>query len=421
MTQSLACLVLADDLTGACDTGLEFVVRGRAARVLLAPEALQEGDAVPVAALDTETRNLGPQEARAVMRRFLQGAPASGAALWYKKTDSTLRGNIAVELEELRRHTGLPVVFAPAFPRMGRTARGGQLLVDGVPVHQTFMGRDPQAPVLSARLADATGGGRDVGREDLENAARLRAWLDRGECLCCDAASDDELRALVRACLRLRGPEGILWAGSAGLAGALMDVLFPGPGLTPPAETYGCAAAVPTAPLLLVVGSVNPANTAQMRLALQSGALDAVQLDTGALTHDAEAEARRCEEALCAIVGQGRHALLTSTDATGREAREGRTVVRPEQSQAIAEFCGRVTAAVLDAVPVGRLFATGGETAVQCLRALRCGSLDLTGAADAGIPCARLRDGAQAGLPLVLKAGGFGAPEFLRELVLGMR
>ena len=128
--------ILADDLSGACDTGLEFYLCGCATHIRLVPGP---SDAVALV-LDSESRNIDAQSARTAVRRLLQAENMDQGHVWFKKIDSTLRGNIAAELDELRQHKKLPVIFTPAFPAMGRTVEDGLLLVKGVPVHKTFMG-----------------------------------------------------------------------------------------------------------------------------------------------------------------------------------------------------------------------------------------------------------------------------------------
>jgi uncharacterized protein YgbK (DUF1537 family) len=56
---------------------------------------------VPVLVIDTETRHLTGEDARAVVRDCVQSALRFVPWLVYKKTYSTLRGNIAAEFRVL--------------------------------------------------------------------------------------------------------------------------------------------------------------------------------------------------------------------------------------------------------------------------------------------------------------------------------
>ena len=87
--------VIADDLTGAADTGVQFVRAGyRTAVVFRATEVL--ADDLDAVSLDTDSRAM---PAGFAAKRVLDAAHiARGASIVYKKLDSTLRGNVAAEL-----------------------------------------------------------------------------------------------------------------------------------------------------------------------------------------------------------------------------------------------------------------------------------------------------------------------------------
>src|SRR5690349_20260005 len=85
---------LADDLTGALEVGAKFA--GAAVTTRLAWDC--RSDAMVI---DTETRHAPPDAAAAVIRRLACAAHELRARFVFKKTDSTLRGNIGVELSAL--------------------------------------------------------------------------------------------------------------------------------------------------------------------------------------------------------------------------------------------------------------------------------------------------------------------------------
>ncbi|MGC8760902.1 MAG: four-carbon acid sugar kinase family protein [Bryobacteraceae bacterium] len=222
-------LVLADDLTGALECGV--LIEG-AVVTLFSPA---QGS---VAVADTETRHVPPAQARQTVRRLTEQFPAE---MIYKKTDSTLRGNIGAELAALppgRIH------YAPAHPHLGRTVRGGRLYVDGVPVEQTAFAGDPREPVTDGDLRRML---------ELQGAPLERIVIHDGAC-------EEDLERAADALLA--EPPPWLAAGPAGFLGVLVRRL--GLARQP--------APLPQMPECLVInGSLHPASQAQMAAAEAAG------------------------------------------------------------------------------------------------------------------------------------------------------
>ena len=157
-------LVIADDFTGALDTGIQFARHGIATTLFLS-DALTAGlladCQADVVVADTESRHLPPDDAAARVRAVTRLAKAAGCPVFYKKTDSTLRGNLGAELTAMQDVCGAKrLFFAPAYPALGRTTRGGTQLVNGVPLARTDFAADPFNPVrtdfVPALLAEQT-------------------------------------------------------------------------------------------------------------------------------------------------------------------------------------------------------------------------------------------------------------------------
>jgi uncharacterized protein YgbK (DUF1537 family) len=128
-------LVLADDLTGALEAGAKFA--GQGIRTLVSTELSLRpkgcDESIGVLVIDAETRHLPAAEAGQRVWELAHAAGEQGFRYLYKKTDSTLRGNIASELGALAEaFPGSALLYAPAYPRMGRTVKRGMLYVHGV-------------------------------------------------------------------------------------------------------------------------------------------------------------------------------------------------------------------------------------------------------------------------------------------------
>lgn len=226
-------VALADDLTSALEVGARFAERGAAARVTVAMDG-EQWPRTEVLVIDTETRHLAPQEAMRVMRAAARSVRGLAPALIYKKTDSTLRGNIAAEFRVLREvWPHLPLVYVPAYPAMGRTVRDGRLFVDGVPLELTAFAQDPLNPTWSGEIRTVLG---DVEVEVI------------------DGETDEDVRSAARA-IAAKRPFPMA-AGPAALAGSLAEALIPGN--QPHPLWPGVVRA------LVVNGSLHPASAAQI-------------------------------------------------------------------------------------------------------------------------------------------------------------
>jgi uncharacterized protein YgbK (DUF1537 family) len=379
--------VIADDLTGAADTGVQLVHAGyRTAVFFRATEVL--ADDLDAVAFDTDSRTM---PAGFAAKRVLEVAHlAREARVVYKKLDSTLRGNVAAELAAAlggaRRGR---VVVAPAFPAAGRTTVGGIQSVHGVPVDETEMANDPHTPVREAHvpslLADAFSSVGALGAGDLADPERVRRTLEDYECVVADADRDADLEALVRA---VPDPDRILWAGSAGLALALGSV-YPGPS----AGAVGVQR-VPVRPVLVVVGSLSGVAREQVRRLVEEYGEVGVPVGGGepnAVQKAVETARETLAGGTCAVVHSPEDRVASSESVLG----------------SLAEVAWRLSEEGL----FEGLVLTGGATAVGVARRLGDCGIRLEGEVETGVP-----RGTMIGprpYPVVTKAGGFGEPDTL--------
>jgi len=379
--------VIADDLTGAADTGVQLVHAGYRTAVFFR-ESEEFADDLDAVSFDTDSRNM---PAGFAAKRVLEAAhTAREARIVYKKLDSTLRGNVAAELAAAlggaRRDLA---IVAPAFPAAGRTTVGGTQLVHGVPVDETEMANDPDTPVRVAHvpslLAEAFSSVGVLGVDDLADPERVHRALEENECVVADADRDADLEALVRA---VPDPARVLWAGSAGLALALGSV-YSGPR----AGVAGVQRAQ-VRPVLVVVGSLSGVAREQVRrLVGEYGEVD-VPLEAG---------------------GAG---ALERTVAAVRDALAGRAcavVHSPEEREASGESVlgslAEVAALLSERGCFEGLVLTGGATAVGVARRLGASGIRLEGEVEKGVPMGTLIGPSP--YPVVTKAGGFGGPDTL--------
>ena len=204
--------LIADDLTGACDSALPFLAMGPV-RVGIWPH-MPDGE-LACNAISTESR---AESASVAYDRSRAAGAGLRCDLLYRKLDSLLRGNPVADLAGVLTATGVShCVVAPALPGEGRTTAAGV---------QRWPGGEEDLSALFATLA---------GRVEVR-----------------DAASDADLDRIAREVLA-RGDR--LAAGTAGLAAALAREM----GLGPPPATPSPRCARPVA----LVGSLAAAGQAE--------------------------------------------------------------------------------------------------------------------------------------------------------------
>src|SRR4051812_29401541 len=113
--------IMADDLTGAGDTAVQFVRAGWQTELRLRP--VTKSVSVQVIAVTTDSRNQNAREAAGSVSAAVKQLRESGVTHLYKKIDSTLRGQIRAEIHAALDgwSPGAVAIVCPAFPAAGRT------------------------------------------------------------------------------------------------------------------------------------------------------------------------------------------------------------------------------------------------------------------------------------------------------------
>lgn len=364
-------LILADDLTGACDAAASFAGK---MHTLVALHA----DRVPLA--EVVSVNLGSRDIPAAAAKIkLQSASNlvrdRKPQLFLKKIDSTFRGNTFQEIAlclELLPHRF--AVLAPAFPGMGRTVRSGTLRIQDIAGNSAL---DLVASLcmhgVACSLIESPSA---MGAEAL--ALRLLAAMKSGVRLVLpDAETEPDLNLLARVGTHL-GLE-VLWFGSGGLAYALAQIQ--------PIGKHGNTRTQPqtAGPVVFCIGSNHPVTQRQAQSLKHEGDVVEVHLGPSA-----------CLEMEPAL--RNRANVLLWMDAWQESA---------------AKIAGWLQPLLQS---IGALVFSGGDTAAMICDALAVETIELGGELLRGIPFGWLRGGQADGLTVVTKSGGFGAENALLRI-----
>ena len=385
--------ILADDLTGACDSAAPFGTADVPVPIFLGLPRLPAEDP-RIWAMDLNVRDSPSTRARDVARRA--ATAVGGARRIFLKVDSAGRGAIGALADGTLEGTrSRAIILAPAFPRRGTIVVGGLVRLEG---STAGAGRDlmrldaaddhqNRRAVLITRPTVRRG--PDALAREIENA------IDQGASLVVvDADSNRCLTSIAAAWLAL---SDVVLAGSGGVTRALAHLVG---GSRPGGNPLGSLVAAEVdrrgGPILVVSGSLSPATSAQLAELEARWPGGFVRLDPDDSTPDDPALAAAHVVAFVTVGGpsvirdDGHHARVVA--------------------QAAASWGVRVGG--LDG-----LVLVGGATARAFLDEAGADGLDVFGEIASGIPYGTVKGGSLDGVGFVTKAGRFGETDALAQAV----
>jgi D-threonate/D-erythronate kinase len=420
MRRELEIAVIADDLTGAADTGVQFCP-AVGSIYLTGPDVPELSECARLTsgiAVFTNTRHAAAAAAGRIAGDVAMKIRSLHPRAVYKKIDSCLRGNIGSEIDALVLTMGYMASFvAPAFPRQGRITVADWHRINGVPVAETEIGRDPLCPVRESRLSVLLSGQSrlPVGHVDLTCmekgadalVARVQALLKSGcRHIAFDASQPEHLSAVVN--LARHHFSGILLVGSAGLAAGMADSLTGSMSVK----------AVRTAPLcrpklkkpLFVCGSASQVLAEQRDMLVRRTGFPLKVLDPALLSLP-EAGCRRSQLAgnLASTWLEGGLILCIAPFSQSKPA------AAPER---VMQGFAEVTASLIRRSSPDGIFLSGGDTAESVCWQIGAEGIRLIEEVLPGLTRGELVGGRHDGMPVVTKAGTFGSPQTLVQLLM---
>jgi uncharacterized protein YgbK (DUF1537 family) len=389
-------LIIADDLTGANDAGAQFAKCGIRSIVVANPELDQLPHEFPVVVINTESRHVSPEEAARRVAHVAKLGVAAEVPHFFKKTDSTLRGNIGSELRALLEATDEPsIVFVPAFPEMGRTTREGIHYVDGVPIAETAFANDPLNPVRTSAILKVLRASAEL--TVIHAQSERFAGRGRANCIVMDCEDRKELRSIAEACHRHKVDRVL--AGSAAFAEELPQILPFTRGRANPIKPRG--------PILLVSGSLNPRSLEQVDRMRNSFSL--IQLTPEAVFNTAA----------ISDLEQGANVLIYSILRRDEYLEFRRQAVacgitEGELHPRVAEANGRLVKLLMEKAKFQTLVVFGGDTLTGISRVMNWHAFVSRGELESGLTAANPCD---CDVLVISKAGGFGDRDVVRRIL----
>lgn len=427
--QMVKLLILADDFTGALDTGVQFSGKGIRTQVVVSGHWVEPDSDCDVIVIDVETRHVPKEKAYEIVYDVCQQAVKYGIRCFYKKTDSALRGNVGSELQAAADAVfGKNIVFVPAFPAMRRITVDGVHYIDGIPVKESVFGQDPFEPVMYDRVDEllrATGyrGGvigvskaerklqtaEDWKTQASEERRQKAAEAAKQQLFLYDAETDADLDEIAEAVSK-KSDIPIL-AGCAGFAAKLPELL------KLPVKKSGDVKLKEN--LVFLCGSVNPITKSQIVYGEKMG-IPRIHLKPEEKLEISYWDQPEGLGKIRQLAKDGmQHIIIDSNDEEGHNdtmeyaAKKGYSI--EDVRVRISETFGYLLKKLIDAGMEGTYLITGGDTLIGFMKAIGVSELEPVNEIRPGCVLTSLNYQDKKHY-VITKSGGFGQERLIEQL-----
>ncbi len=411
--------IIADDLTGASDTGVQFAKQDLKTTVLFSESQLVPSNITgDVIVINSDSRAIESDEAYNRVRNIASTLHNSGVKNIFKKIDSTMRGNVGVEIDGVMDEASFDVALVvPAFPSSHRVTEQGFHYVNGLPLKESEFSNDPTCPVTDSHLQRLLEkqSKRKIGLITLEDVRKGSEHLSKklkefaetnpSSVIVLDAKTDDDLQIISKAGASIE--QKALWVGSAGIAAHLskdVEKVEPNQLETKKARH----------PILFVAGSMSSVTHNQIQALKEHNKLNEIIINPSKFFKEEEKdqEVKRVVQEGIRLLKEGDLIISTNRDPDMfddvKALQRSMDLSNYELGQLIAKTMGEMTRILLKKKNIQGLVLTGGDIAGVTCNELDGKGIRVMGEVEAGIPYGELFGGPHDGLPLVTKAGAFG-------------
>ncbi len=419
--------IIADDLTGANDTALQFHMRGCNTQILLDYKSHPDGITHTQAwAVSTESRNIDAETAKEKVKAATENLIKNfNIEYFYKKIDSTIRGNIAPEiLSMLDVLKWDAAVILPAFPNEGRITVGGYHLLKGIPIERTELARDPQSPIYESDIPSILKKQLSEEKQHLVGLLELKTVMKGAgpilmklneliaggkKLIVADAVSTVDIDQIILA--TEKSNHKILPCGSAGAAQSLGNIWLP------EMKYHHITKTIPELPKLIISGSSTELTATQLRKLSEDEDLDNTYFIDLKLSDIFQSRTNEIvERAVCNLV-KDNIVVIHSSNLIGKDEDLSQVLFENELTKnrftsMIGDYLAKITKQIIDEKEV-ILITVGGETSYKCCKAIDSQNIQLIDAVAPAIPLC-IDHKAQW---IVTKSGNLGTPNTLIDVI----
>ncbi|HLF33517.1 MAG TPA: four-carbon acid sugar kinase family protein, partial [Cyclobacteriaceae bacterium] len=364
--------------------------------------------------INTESRHIQPAKAASRIRNIIIRAKASGVKYFYKKTDSTLRGNIGPELSAFLECIGCrQMSFIPANPGQKRYTRNGYQYLGNKLLHKTSFANDPFEPVRTSFIPDILQKWFDpkillVSRNDMERQSHI--LFPANGIMVIDCISEKDLATAGKFLKRNRSLEAI--SGSAAFIKHLPSLLK----LPKRKRTIK----IPVGPVLVINGSVNQIALKQVRYVIKKG-MEPIILSKKLLSgrgNNYEAHMAQLRE-LIKKDFKKKDILISSTDPVSPKdvSISQSATKRPTSVNNTALRIGHVAYRLLKLMKIEKVLIIGGDTLAGLMKVMHCRQIEPLSELLPGVALSIINHRGNK-VFLFTKPGGFGEEDVIGKILI---
>ena len=401
-------LVIADDLTGANDTGIMFAESGLSTilKTNLTNLLTTYLDNADVFTVSTDSRALG-KRAVEITKQTVAAAIDNKVEQIYLKIDSTMRGSVQYQIEGAlaawsKKYPEAKAVICCAYPDMGRTIENGYLYVNGVPVHESASGKDPICPVLSSDMKELLPDSyilTYINEDDLYK----KILSTKQNQIVLNAGTDHDLEVIAKVIHRIGNR--IIPVGSAGLAKKLKNN---GSKLQYQSEPINLGRT------LILVTSIHETSQTQVDEYISSvGGNSIVFNPAPSQLINYDVSNTSLKQQLYALISNCKNNVIIRANP----AKINMDISIHEIAKLISKYLAELAKYCLEHKSFDSLILFGGDGAAALLDEIGVTELQLLRSILPGVPLCIIKAGKFQGLKVMTKSGGFGDKKLLINMM----
>jgi uncharacterized protein YgbK (DUF1537 family) len=397
--------IIADDLTGANDSGIQLKKNNFNTYVAISQKYFNNLELTnyDVVAINTDSRALSPEASYEVVTKTIKDLQKKFPdALYYKKIDSLYRGNTVKEVEACMKGGKFDRAFiASAYPEGGRVVQNGKVQYSNkeINIYELFK-KDSDCKTINIPLDKIRRGKKGL----LEYISSLEKY--NYSFYLFDGETNEDLAIIYDV---FKQKDNSLLCGTAGMAGQI--------NVSHDSNIQNKTFTNAKGSLLFAIGTQNEATAWQVRKLMENnphitiGILNAENIKKGMV----EEERQRV---LNQMLMNNNDEWLVVLDSLFEQNTFNLKVSdeMDKLGKVICELLGSLAIEINKHSPIGKIIATGGDTSLGIGLSFKTDGIILQDEILPGVPYGKLVGGALDGALIATKSGAFGNENALIEI-----